>query len=258
MDITSFQGENRYLSNFYPARTVHDGIVFPCSENAFQAAKRGTLAEREAFQPLEPGAAKRKGHEKPAPPTWEQDKRLTMFHIVNDKFGEYTLWNRLVATRGSKLIEGNTWNDRYWGAVNGVGDNWLGRILMYIRDRPPVVLVCGGREYNNMSKVDEVLSQIPRPFVIRHGAARGADTLAELWAMHAGVPVEPYPAPWRLYETSRTASGKNIAGAIRNAAMIRGPRIARCIAFPGGSGTESMVRLCEKAAIPVTLVGGHP
>lgn len=255
MDIAFFQGEHRYLSNFYPARTVHDGLVFTHSENAFQAAKRSTLAERETFQNIEPGAAKRKGREKPLPPIWERDKRLTMFHVVNDKFGAPDLWDRLIATRGSKLIEGNTWNDRFWGTVNGVGDNWLGRILMYVRDRPPVILVCGGREYSDASKMDEILSQIPRPFVVRHGAARGADTLAGLWAAHAGIPVEPYPAPWRLYEAK---AGKNIAGVIRNAAMIRGPRIARCIAFPGGSGTESMVRLCEKAAIPVTLVGGRP
>jgi ribA/ribD-fused uncharacterized protein len=254
MDIASFQGEHRYLSNFWPARVIHDGLVFDYSENAFQAAKRDILTERAEFKRLHPRDAKRKGHERPVGPTWDRDRLLTMFHVVNDKFGAPDLWDRLSHTRGSTLVEGNTWGDRFWGTVGGVGENWLGRILMYVRDRPPVVLVCGGRDYANAARMDEMLSQIPKPFVLRHGAARGADTLAGAWATRVGVFVEPYPAPWRLYDSP----GKNIAGFIRNAAMIRGPRIARCIAFPGGNGTADMVKSCEKAGIPVTLVGDHP
>ena len=30
-------------------------------------------------------------------------------------------------------IEGNTWNDTFWGVCNGQGQNWLGKILMLVR-----------------------------------------------------------------------------------------------------------------------------
>lgn len=31
---------------------------------------------------------------------------------------------------GDELIEGNAWNDTFWGVCNGVGENWLGQLLM--------------------------------------------------------------------------------------------------------------------------------
>lgn len=37
-------------------------------------------------------------------------------------------------TGNRHLEECNTWNDRYWGTVNGKGENNLGKILMRIRD----------------------------------------------------------------------------------------------------------------------------
>lgn len=31
-------------------------------------------------------------------------------------------------------MEENNWGDKFWGTVNGVGENHLGKILMRIRD----------------------------------------------------------------------------------------------------------------------------
>jgi predicted NAD-dependent protein-ADP-ribosyltransferase YbiA (DUF1768 family) len=36
----------------------------------------------------------------------------------------------LLATDEADLVEGNHWNDTFWGVCRGVGQNWLGRILM--------------------------------------------------------------------------------------------------------------------------------
>ena len=36
-------------------------------------------------------------------------------------------------TNNEELIEGNTWNDTYWGVCNGRGQNHLGKILMKVR-----------------------------------------------------------------------------------------------------------------------------
>ena len=39
MEINSFRGQYGFLSNFHPAKTVFEGVEYPTSEHAFQAAK---------------------------------------------------------------------------------------------------------------------------------------------------------------------------------------------------------------------------
>lgn len=57
-----------------------------------------------------------------------------MFEVVLAKFSSSTyLKNKLLATKDEEIIEGNTWGDRYWGQVNGIGRNKLGKILMKVR-----------------------------------------------------------------------------------------------------------------------------
>ena len=40
----------------------------------------------------------------------------------------------LIKTGDQELIEGNYWNDTYWGVCKGVGQNKLGKILMRVRE----------------------------------------------------------------------------------------------------------------------------
>ena len=57
-----------------------------------------------------------------------------MFDIVLSKFASNpVLKNLLLDTNNEELVEGNTWNDTYWGACNGRGQNHLGKILMKVR-----------------------------------------------------------------------------------------------------------------------------
>lgn len=56
---------------------------------------------------------------------------------------------KLLATENALLVEGNTWNDTYWGVCNGVGKNTLGQLLMKIRRNSKDYL---------MSDYDSVLS----------------------------------------------------------------------------------------------------
>ena len=37
--INEFQGKYRFLSNFYPCDIVYEGIQYPSTEHAYQAAK---------------------------------------------------------------------------------------------------------------------------------------------------------------------------------------------------------------------------
>jgi hypothetical protein len=58
-----------------------------------------------------------------------------MHDIVSEFFKEWSdLRQILLDTGNQELIEGNNHNDRYWGVCNGVGENWLGKILMLVRD----------------------------------------------------------------------------------------------------------------------------
>ena len=58
-----------------------------------------------------------------------------MEELVRRKFqSSISLRLQLWSTGDKELIEGNTWNDTYWGVCNGVGRNQLGKTLMKIRE----------------------------------------------------------------------------------------------------------------------------
>ena len=50
------------------------------------------------------------------------------------KFQVPELREKLLATGDEELIEGNWWNDKFWGVCKGEGCNMLGLILMEVRD----------------------------------------------------------------------------------------------------------------------------
>ena len=137
MDITSFRGDYDFLSNFHEAPVEFDGIRYLNNEAAFQAQKCLDRKDRQAFASLLPGAAKRKGRSVSLRPDWEQVKVGLMTEIVRAKFAQNPdLAERLVLTGGSRLIEGNTWHDTFWGVDSntGKGANHLGIILMQVRE----------------------------------------------------------------------------------------------------------------------------
>jgi ribA/ribD-fused uncharacterized protein len=83
-----------------------------------------------------PGKAKRAGRNLQLRHDWEKVKYDVMLDIVFAKFYQHPeLAAKLLATGDAELIEGNWWNDTTWGVCNGVGSNWLGRILMMVRAR---------------------------------------------------------------------------------------------------------------------------
>jgi len=134
--IDDFSGEYRWLSNFFMSPVEYEGIVYPSSEHAFQAAKTKNINERVSiFHLPTPGQAKRRGREIELRSDWDEVKFSIMKTIVRNKFANHSeLKEKLIATKGIFLEEGNTWGDKIWGTVEGKGENHLGRILMEIRD----------------------------------------------------------------------------------------------------------------------------
>ena len=130
--INAFRKEYFFLSNFYKCNVTYNGITFNSSEAAFQAQK---CPAREAeFSKLDASDAKAMGRHVTLRRDWESVKDNAMYEIVKAKFTQNeTLKERLLATGDSELVEGNDWNDKYWGVCNGYGKNMLGKILMRVR-----------------------------------------------------------------------------------------------------------------------------
>lgn len=61
--INRFQNDYYFLSNFYPAEMMYDGIHYQNAEAAFQAQKCADKAERFKFSKLNATEAKKLGRE---------------------------------------------------------------------------------------------------------------------------------------------------------------------------------------------------
>ena len=128
--ITSFHGDHRWLSNFWPCRVEFEGAVYPSVENAYQAAKFSPV-ERSVFVLCTSGQAKRLGRSMSMRPDWDSVKVDVMRAALAQKFAPGTDFAaKLLATGDVDLVEGNTWGDAFWGVCNGKGHNHLGRLLM--------------------------------------------------------------------------------------------------------------------------------
>lgn len=75
------------------------------------------------------------------------------------------------------------------------------------------------------------------------GMARGADSLAVLYAKTYGLKLHEFPADWKRY--------KGGAGPIRNQQMIDQGKPNRAMGFPGGVGTKDMLARLKFEGIPV-------
>ena len=124
---------------------------------------------------------------------------------------------------------------------------------------PYRILVTGSREFSDYTTICLELGAVMKRLIategtcpdviVVHGAAKGADTLAERAARAFGMGTEPHPADWDGY-------GRR-AGFIRNAEMVSlGADLA--LAFykqgAGNKGTDHCAKLAEKAGIPTRRI----
>lgn len=126
--------EHNFLSNFHPCELVVEGIEYSTVENAFQAFKTLNKADRKYISTLTPGKAKRYGRRIDLRPDWEDIKVPLMRLLLEEKFSTNPeLKQALLNTGDEHIEETNTWGDTFWGVCNGVGENYLGELLMEIR-----------------------------------------------------------------------------------------------------------------------------
>lgn len=139
--ITSFRGEYDWLSNFFDVAVRLENKWYNTIENAYQAGKTWKTEIREQIAEMTPGQAKRFGKTIALRDGWEQIKLPLMSTLVRQKF-EISDWRvLLIDTKDAHIIEGNTWGDKFWGAVwdsekeQWDGSNHLGNLIMNIRAR---------------------------------------------------------------------------------------------------------------------------
>ena len=139
-NIKGFFSDYRFLSNFWPAPSAYQGVIYPTSENAYQAAKV-VEHQRQEFVDVRPETAKslwKSPHFFRTTKTkegWDAIKYDVMLEIIVSKFlKNRDLRKKLMETNCKFLEETNWWRDTYWGVCKGTGENKLGRLLMNTRD----------------------------------------------------------------------------------------------------------------------------
>lgn len=137
MSVIGFFEDYRFLSNFHESPVWFEGILYPSSENAYQAAKSIDPEIRQFhFVSVSPKVAKANGQLIAMRKDWEEIKYSVMARIVMEKFASNPeLTQSLLATGERYLEERNHWKDIIWGVdyTSRNGTNWLGKILMGVR-----------------------------------------------------------------------------------------------------------------------------
>lgn len=109
------------------------------------------------------------------------------------------------------------------------------------------IAIIGSRNFTNYKLLQEILEQYkPKITLVVSGAAKGADSLGEKWALENNIQTLIFPADWNQY-------GKR-AGFIRNEDIIK--NCDCCVAFWDGEskGTKHSLSLCKKYNKPVKIV----
>lgn len=142
MDIIGpFDGEYRFLSNFWRCEINYENLVFPSVEHAYQAAKSWSIKDRVKIQQANKcSQAKHLGETIAIRADWEYVKLGIMEYLLRQKFQKGTkLGTKLSKTDKAMLIEYNNWHDNLWGQCTCQlcrmgGRNMLGKLLMKIRE----------------------------------------------------------------------------------------------------------------------------
>lgn len=134
MKIDLFTDQYLFLSNFAPVKVEFENEIYRSVEHAYQAAKTMDKDARANIRSSRTAArAKSVGRYVKLRPYWS-DLRIGIMHgLLVKKFSQEPFRTMLKNTGDAELIEGNNWNDTFWGQCSGKGENNLGKLLMKIR-----------------------------------------------------------------------------------------------------------------------------
>ena len=134
--VTHFKDEWSWLSNFYPAELVYNGVEYRSVEHAYMSAKSEDPEWKKICQETaSPGKVKQQSRDISLNKNWHEVKLGVMEELLKIKFSQEPFKSQLIATEDALLIEGNWWGDTFWGVCDrtGKGENWLGVLIMRVR-----------------------------------------------------------------------------------------------------------------------------
>lgn len=146
-----------WLSNFWRAPQIVDGIIYPTNEHYYQAMKARDPVTRQwitqaprAFYAMEAGRALR---DKDKLENWEAIKIKVMLNGLRAKFrGNLDIQRLLVETYPAKLHEDSS-TDMFWGIK---GRDMLGVLLMSVRNEfihfNNMVVITDGKKWEEESE----------------------------------------------------------------------------------------------------------
>lgn len=144
MNRIEFYGANKpngFLSNFYVAPIEITGKTYQTTEHYYQAQKAAKSSDRERIRtaPTPHDAANIGRRQIELRPDWETIKYGVMLVALTAKFTQHpSLAAQLLGTGDAYLVEhtvGSVRPDPVWGdGKAGEGMNWLGKLLMLVRD----------------------------------------------------------------------------------------------------------------------------
>jgi ribA/ribD-fused uncharacterized protein len=139
MPILKFQDEYKWLSNFAPVEIEYGGMLFPSTENAYQACKSNSLEHATKCSLCAPNISKRLGKICKQRKDWLDIRMKVMYDLTMLKYKHVEFAIQLINIGEQEIVEGNMWHDNFWGncmcpKCSGFkGENNLGKIIMNVR-----------------------------------------------------------------------------------------------------------------------------
>lgn len=131
--IREFKGEYEWLSNFSPVVIEYKGHKYPSVEHAYVAAKVDDPEWRWhcTSSHISPASIKKQGQKINIRKDWDLIKLQHMRELIDQKFDQEPYKSLLLSTGTQKIMEGNRWNDTYWGVClkTNKGENNLGLLI---------------------------------------------------------------------------------------------------------------------------------
>lgn len=134
LKITKFRGDYNFLSTMYECDIRWLDLDFDCLESAIAASMTLDRDIQELIATMEVEKVQQLSKVFDVRDDWDDIKIPVVTKLTEIKFtSNIGLYNRLLATGGMEIIEGNDFYETFWGMCNGEGRNEYGKILMRLR-----------------------------------------------------------------------------------------------------------------------------
>lgn len=105
--------------------------------------------------------------------------------------------------------------------------------------------IVGGRTFNDIHKLNEIMSKLSPPDTIISGGAIGADTVAANYARENNIELVEFLPDWKKYGRA--------AGMIRNKTIIDSADAVLAFWDGKSKGTKNSIALARKRKIPLWI-----